>query len=283
MSAQGPGEKLSLFHVGTKSSGGPSRGSSGCLCWFVAAGAPQELPGAQAEWGDLHTPCKEAQDSQFGPGAGEAAASSALCAEAAKVQGSGGAWQCWIPPVTLALDTQHWREGQADVLYPSKTLNPVYSKGRAELQAGTELRGCPVSAGRGRSSRQDLPGSVGSSTKRLCGSRRRSWQNCCTSSGQFWGWIITTSPALNLGVQGELPSTATGKSHRHSTATPTRGQKFPVSPDTAPTGKGSWPTGRTPPWMGTHSRDHDHKSAASGISEERQKRRAGSRTPDPTG
>lgn len=60
--AQGSGEKLSLFHAGTKSSGGSSRGSSGCLCWFVATGAPQEVHGAQAEWADLHTPFKEAQD-----------------------------------------------------------------------------------------------------------------------------------------------------------------------------------------------------------------------------
>lgn len=45
--------------------------------------------------------------------------------------------------------------------------------------------GCPVPAERERSSQQDLPGSVGFSKKLLSGSRRRSWQNCCTSSGQF--------------------------------------------------------------------------------------------------
>lgn len=96
---------------------------------------------------------------------------------------------------------------------------------------------------------------MGSSTKRLCGSRHRSWQNCCTSSRQFWGWIITTSPALNLGMQGEMPSTATRQSHRHSittlTSTHTRGGKFPVPP-TALTGKGSWSMGRIP-----HSMDGD--------------------------
>lgn len=45
--------------------------------------------------------------------------------------------------------------------------------------------GFPVPAEMERRSQQDLPGSVGFSKKLLSGSRRSSWQNCCTSSGQF--------------------------------------------------------------------------------------------------
>lgn len=112
MGAQEPGEKRSLFHAGTKSSGGPPRSLSGCLCWFMAAGAPQKVLGA--EWADLNTPCKEAQDSQLGLGAEEAAGSSPLCAGAAKAQGSGGVWHCWVPPVTLALHRSTHSTGGKD-------------------------------------------------------------------------------------------------------------------------------------------------------------------------
>lgn len=181
MGAQGPGEKLSLFHAGTKSSGGTPRGSSGCLCWFVAAEAPQEVPGAQTEW---RTHARKHRISSLGLGLRrlQDPPHSVLGLPRHKAQVQPGTAGCLPVPLALHRIHTHSTGGkdslctarQAGVLCPSNTANQVCSKGRAELQAGPELRGCPVSAGRGRSSRQDLPGSVGSSTKRLCGSRHRS-------------------------------------------------------------------------------------------------------------
>lgn len=126
-------------------------------------------------------------------------------------------------------ETPHCETGRGSASF-SYSQRPIYcasSKGKAELQAGPELRGCPIPAGTERSSGRDLPGSVGFSTKCLSGSRRRSWQNCCTSSGQFWGWIITTSPALNLQMQRDLlrqPGAGPASQHRHPHSTRTWGE-----------------------------------------------------------
>lgn len=105
MDAQELGKKCSLFHTDIKSSGGPPR--------VACAGLWQQEPLRRSlghrQSGETCTPharkhmipsvglgLRRLQDP---PHSG--------AAEAAKAQDSGGAWHCWIPPVTLSLHKMH--------------------------------------------------------------------------------------------------------------------------------------------------------------------------------